>query len=450
MTQSMPPSSWSETTIRSCLAGEFPGAWGSEPGRDGPNAHILRSTNLDDDGHINFATAAKRWIDEPHLTQRRLRDGDVLLESSGGGPGKPVGRVAHFQAPDSIAYLSSNFFRTLRPDETKVDSRFLAWRLLDLYRQPRIWNFQQQTTGIINLKTKDYLQQRFHLPERPEQTRIAAVLDTVDEAIAKTEAVIAKLRQVRAGLLHDLLTRGLDKNGQLRDPIAHPEQFQDSPLGQIPKEWGCRQLRDLVPPNRRITYGIVQPGDFDPNGVLLIRGQDYISGWASREEFFKVAPSRHESYRRSVTKAGDLLVCIVGATTGAVAQVPEWIEEANITQTTARVACEPNKLVARFGLHVLRSELGQKQVRRYVKGSAQPGLNLQDVEVFWTPVPNPDEQKLIANILDNHLENEASATRELAKLQQLKSGLMCDLLTGRVRVPETVAASTRAASSTHT
>ena len=71
----------------------------------------------------------------------------------------------------------------------------------------------------------------------PEQTRIAAMLDTVDEAIAKTEAVIAKLKQVRAGLLHDLLTRGLDENGQLRDPVAHPEQFQDSPLGRIPKEW---------------------------------------------------------------------------------------------------------------------------------------------------------------------------------------------------------------------
>ena len=62
-----------------------------------------------------------------------------------------------------------------------------------------------------------------------EQSRIAAVLDTVDEAIAKTEAVIAKIKQVRAGLLHDLLTRGLDEHGQLRDPIAHPEQFKDSP-----------------------------------------------------------------------------------------------------------------------------------------------------------------------------------------------------------------------------
>ena len=71
------------------------------------------------------------------------------------------------------------------------------------------------------------------------------MLDTVDEAIAKTEAVIAKLRQVRAGLLHDLLTRGLDPHGQLRDPIAHPEQFQDSPLGQIPKEWEVRSCQSL-------------------------------------------------------------------------------------------------------------------------------------------------------------------------------------------------------------
>ena len=71
------------------------------------------------------------------------------------------------------------------------------------------------------------------------------MLDTVDEAIAKTEAVIAKLRQVRAGLLHDLLTRGLDQNGELRDPIAHPEQFHDSPVGRIPKNWRARLLAEF-------------------------------------------------------------------------------------------------------------------------------------------------------------------------------------------------------------
>jgi hypothetical protein len=50
---------------------------------------------------------------------------------------------------------------------------------------------------------------RIYTPTIPKEP----VLDTVDEAIAKTEAVIAKLKQVRAGLLHDLLTRSLDENG---------------------------------------------------------------------------------------------------------------------------------------------------------------------------------------------------------------------------------------------
>ena len=116
----------------------------------------------------------------------------------------PLRNQAHFTNPDSSTYLCSNFFRTLRPDSRKIYSRFLAWRLLELYREPSIWNFQQQTTGIINLNIKDYLKQRFLLPEKPEQVRIADVLDTMDEAIAKWQSVIGKLRWVRAGLLHVL------------------------------------------------------------------------------------------------------------------------------------------------------------------------------------------------------------------------------------------------------
>ena len=74
-------------------------------------------------------------------------------------------------------------------------------------------------------------------PSLPEQRRIAEILDTLDEAIRKTEQVIAKLQQMKQGLLHDLLTRGIDENGELRDPERHPEQFKDSALGRIPREW---------------------------------------------------------------------------------------------------------------------------------------------------------------------------------------------------------------------
>ena len=89
------------------------------------------------------------------------------------------------------------------------------------------------STGVPSLNRNFVHPTPVLLPPPDEQTRIAGVLDTVDEAIAKTEAVIAKLKRVRAGLLHDLLTRGLDEHGQLRDPIAHPEQFQTLPSAEF-------------------------------------------------------------------------------------------------------------------------------------------------------------------------------------------------------------------------
>ena len=82
------------------------------------------------------------------------------------------------------------------------------------------------------------------------------MLETVDEAIATTEAVIAKLRQVRAGLLHDLLTRGLDAHGQLRDPKRQPQDFRDSPVGRIPCVWKVVTARELC---SLITKGTTPP-----------------------------------------------------------------------------------------------------------------------------------------------------------------------------------------------
>jgi hypothetical protein len=80
---------------------------------------------------------------------------------------------------------------------------------------------------------------------------------------------------VKAGLLHDLLTRGLDTQGRLRDPVAHPKQFKDSPLGRIPRERGI--TRKVSNPKRRrpdSTWAIWEPTCricVSREGVLLLR-----------------------------------------------------------------------------------------------------------------------------------------------------------------------------------
>ncbi|MHC1744958.1 MAG: restriction endonuclease subunit S [Syntrophobacteraceae bacterium] len=84
------------------------------------------------------------------------------------------------------------------------------------------------------------------VPKREsEQRAIAGILDTVDDAICQTQSLIQNLRLVRVGMLNDLLTLGLDENSELRDPVRHPEQFKDSSLGRIPKQWEVVPLSHL-------------------------------------------------------------------------------------------------------------------------------------------------------------------------------------------------------------
>src|SRR5579885_710764 len=111
-------SEWIIASIASMLSEEFSGEWGDEPKNTVGNARVLRATNLDDNGHVDYRGGAEREIQPSKLNMKRLREGDILLEASGGGPGKPVGRVAIFAPPDNQVYICSNFFRTLRPANT--------------------------------------------------------------------------------------------------------------------------------------------------------------------------------------------------------------------------------------------------------------------------------------------------------------------------------------------
>lgn len=158
-------------------------------------------------------------------------------------------------------------------------------------------------------------------------------------------------------------------------------------------------LSSVIQRGRKITYGIVQPGEFVDDGIILVRGRDYSFGWRPSNELMRVAPEIDAPYKRSKLKSGDLVMTIVGANTGTVAVVPDWLEGANITQTTARIAVDPQKAVPGFVEQALRSRFGQNDVYRYQKGGAQPGLNLADVEKFRIPLPPLPEQRKIAEIL---------------------------------------------------
>ncbi|WLT30878.1 restriction endonuclease subunit S [Geothrix sp. PMB-07] len=206
-------------------------------------------------------------------------------------------------------------------------------------------------------------------------------------------------------------------------------------MGVFPKDWNEGSLKDLVDPNRTIRYGIVQPGKFDPQGRFMIRGQDYSRGWVEPSELFRVSPTVEKPFENARVITGDVLITIVGASTGRIAIVPDWLDGANLTQTTARVALRREQINAVYCSYVLASSLGAKQVANYLKGAAQPGLNCSDIEKFRIPLPHPTEQQSIATALSDMDALLEGLDRLIAKKRDLKQAAMQQLLTGQTRLP---------------
>ena len=273
--------------------------------------------------------------------------------------------------------------------------------------------------------------QTIPLPEfdLPDQQRIAEILSTVDKAIEQTEALIAKTRQIKAGLMHDLFTRGVTPDGQLRPTREEAPQFyKESPLGWVPKEWDVRSLNELADINRgKFTirprndpryyggdYPFIQTGD-----VAVAAGQR-ISHYSQTLNALGLSVSR-------MFPAGTIMITIA----------------ANIADTCILEIpmCAPDSLV---GVVPKDGESGRYLQlcisRRKIwfesraPQTAQKNINLEDLRPLLIPYPNKAEQLGIAEryeLIENELTLQKSTVEKLV-LQ--KRGLMNDLLSGKITV----------------
>lgn len=284
---------------------------------------------------------------------------------------------------------------------------------------------------IIGSALKDFLV--WHPPLKSQRT-IAAILDTLDTQIQKTEALIAKLEKIKEGLLHDLLTRGIDENGRLRpSPEQAPELYKESPLGLIPREWETNKISDL---STKVTNGFV--GVATPHyteslsGVVYLYGNNIRKNKIDFRKHERITQSFHKSQVKSQLKDGDMLTVQSGHI-GTSAVYESSMGEANchaliITRFT------PNLVKSKFASLYLNSRLGMIAQGRLFIGSTILHINTSDLAKLAIPVPNLDEQERVINHfakIDDRLQLEVGEHDSFVKLKQ---GLMDDLLTGRVRV----------------
>lgn len=361
-----------------------------------------------------------------------VKKGDVLITKA--GPRDRVAVVVHVTTNPHNLIVSGKMI-DLRPRLDAVLPPILAGSLT--LRAPQEY-IQARTTGMaesqVNFANTVVLDTKVSIPSLPEQSHIAGVLHTVDKTIVQTEAVIAKLKQVRAGLLHDLLTRGLDEHGYLRDPDRHPEAFKNSPLGRIPRNWEVLTLEEITLEETPICYGIVQAFDFVPGGVPVLTIRDLLGDYSTG--LHRTSPLIDANYARSRVRPGDVLLSVKG-TIGRVGLVPSHYF-GNISRDLARIRLA-NRTQPAFLAHLLSSPEGQKILEVAQVGTTRAELSIAPLKKLRFAFPQSiTEQIAITKVLDTVSDAIEAHERELTKINGLKSGLMDDLLVGRVRVPETL------------
>lgn len=189
-------------SIASRLALSKAGLWGKEPGLDDRDVIVLRSTDLNQHGQLDMQGGAERSIPERNLNQLELRENDLLLEKSGGGPEQPVGRIGLVETiPNRNAvFICGNFIQFLRIDPSKANAEWLFWMMYGFHAANWTLRHQTQTTGIRNLQTKDYLSEFIPLPsleiQRDQASEIRQVENARRQLIARIEGAAILKRNI--------------------------------------------------------------------------------------------------------------------------------------------------------------------------------------------------------------------------------------------------------------
>lgn len=359
-----------------------------------------------------------RYDESPEI---KLKNGDVIISKDG-----TIGRLGFIDKLHQEATIGGTMM-LMRPDDKFFHSRYVYYYFQGEYFQ-NIIRGKVSGSSVPHIFQRDIVSLRIPLIPIKEQRKIADFFSTVDEAIEKSKEVIEKTKELKRGLMQELLTRG----------IGH-KKFRETEIGEIPMDWEIVKLKDVAAKQR---YAFVD-GSFGSNlktvhytkqGVPVIQSQFIISGKFKPVETFFVSEQKAKELERSKVVPGDIVIAKIGVNYGASSTVPVNYPESVLSGNTMKITPNLNKVVTEFLQYVFHYFRMIKVFDKIDSTTAQPAITLKGAKNLKMPLPKISEQKKIAEILfsaDEEIEKEI-AHKE--RLEKIKKGLMQVLLTGKIRV----------------
>lgn len=350
------------------------------------------------------------------------------------------GKIAYVEKVDTDLASGSTEFVVFHPKGGKTDSRFVFY----LSNMPQ---FRSVTISLMEGSTNrqripnDIFEGnlRIPLPSLSEQRGIAEILSTVDKEIQETGEVIKKKEELRQGLIQNLYRYGAKDHGE-HSEIQSLEaidggvntSLDQTTIGKIPTDWDTKRLGDLTVESK---YGVNESAEeYNPTKPRYIRITDIADdGHLKDNDLKSLTREKAENY---VLESGDLLFARTGATVGKTFLYNSQHPEAVYAGYLIRFKLDTEQVLPEFVFYFTQSSNYVRWVKRITRQGAQENINTGEYSSILLPLPSLDEQRQIVNIIQSSNQRIQQERQQKQKLQELKRGLMQDLLTGKVRVDD--------------
>jgi type I restriction enzyme, S subunit len=423
-------SEWTTTPFALLVVDSKDGEWGDGEKTVGSRESlIIRGTDFAD----LYNPGAKfpiRWITNHIVERKRLRAGDIILETAGGTSTQSTGRSAllretFFVHHSALPVLCASFSRHLRLNTGKYSPRFIYYLLQTLHRSGYMAVFNIQHTGVSRFQyTAFKTHTELLIPDLSIQRKIAAILSAYDEMIESNQRRIALLEKLAEEIYREWFVR-------LRFPGHENVKYAK----RIPETWREAKLADLIP-ETGLQTGKRPKGGAQEFGIPSIGAENVTK--LAEHDFGKekyVSDKFFDSMRQGHVADKDILFYKDGADIGRVTLVQDGFphEKCCVNEHVFVI-----RTLNRYAQYFLYFYLSQSVVQEYVKtinkNAAQPGINRTELRSI--PIVLPPDQLIAA--FEEKVSSIIGSIFQLAKSQRLiaksRDLLMPRLISGKLSV----------------
>ena len=365
------------------------------------NGHpYIRVSDMNDKG-IQLDSMLYVPDDVVEQISRYRVDKDDLYISVAGTLGL-VGKV-----PDELngANLTENADRI---SNIRCNTDFLLYCLKSDFIK-KIINSEMTTNAQPKLALTRIKQFPIPVPPLKEQQKIAEILSSVDAAIEKTEQVIAKTEEVKKGLMQQLLTKG----------IGHTE-FKQTTIGEIPVEWEAIKAKDI--------FSNVSIKNNYNEELLSVTQENGVVPRKDLESRVTMPEGSVKSYKLVVP--GDFIISLRSFQGGLELSKIRGIVSPAYTILQSQIEIDEEYFKYFFKSMGFINRLNSAVIG--IRDGKQ--ISYSVFSDLYFPIPPLNEQRRISNILNNIDKRLDIEKGYLNQQQQIKQGLMQQLLTGKTRV----------------